>query len=81
MNRDVEIIQVNHELDILRARYETFERSARMLKIAFYGVASRRSNPDPSRHHQKLYCGHAGGRLFRWHNSCRVFGGLAPVRP
>lgn len=35
MNRDVEIIQINRDLDVLRARYATYERSARMLKIAF----------------------------------------------
>jgi hypothetical protein len=35
MDRDAEIIQINHDLDVLRARYATYERSARMLRIVF----------------------------------------------
>ena len=28
MNRDAEIVQINHELDAVLARYATYERSA-----------------------------------------------------
>lgn len=35
MNRDAEIVQINHELDAVLARYATYERSARVLRIAF----------------------------------------------
>jgi hypothetical protein len=35
MDRDTEIAQINHELEILRERRATYERSARRLRVFF----------------------------------------------